>query len=173
MKQLFSAFAAFAALAGTALAQCFDNSLTFSPLLYPGPSEVQFTSCGTGADGPRVNPINATTFDWWYFDAVSDDGSQALTVIFFTSSFIGFSFDLSSVIDPLNVAISATFENGTTSSFSVEATSVEVTTVGNGASGRWVNSGIGFAGAPDLSTYNVTLSNDILGLHGTFTLRSV
>jgi hypothetical protein len=163
------------ALACRGSAQCPAESLSFSPILYAGPSEVQFTSCDSGADSPRVFPINATTFDWWYFDAVSDDGTQALTVIFFTSSFLGFSFDLLNAIDPLNVYIFANTGSGTPISFPVAATSVTIDTVGDGASGDWVGSGISFQGAPDLSTYTLTFDKTLLnlGIEGTFTLKTV
>lgn len=156
-----------------AFSQCPGSSVTFSPLLYAGPSEVQFTSCASGADSPRVFPINGTTFDWWYFDAVSDDGQKALTVIFFTSSFVGFSFDLLNPIDPLNVYIFANFGDGPGVSFPVPASQVTITTQGDGASGQWTGSGINFKGASDLSTYSVTFDNALLGLKGTFNLKSV
>ncbi|OQV07084.1 hypothetical protein CLAIMM_11568 [Cladophialophora immunda] len=164
----------FLALARQGGAQCPAESLSFSPILYAGPSEVQFTSCDSGADSPRVFPINATTFDWWYFDAVSDDGTQALTVIFFTSSYLGFSFDLLNAIDPLNVYIFANTGSGTPISFPVAATSVTIDTVGDGASGDWVGSGISFQGAPDLSTYTLTFDKTLLnlGIEGTFTLKT-
>lgn len=163
------------ALAHGGFAQCFPDSITFTPALYAGPSQVQFTSCASGADGPRVYPINATTFDWWYFDAVSDDGTQALTVIFFTSSFIGFSFDLANAIDPLNVYVFANTGSGSPVSFPVVATSVTLDTVGNGATGTWTGSGISFQGSPDLSTYTLTFEKTALNsdIEGTFTLNTV
>jgi hypothetical protein len=162
-------------LARVGFSQCFADSLTFSPLLYAGPSEVQFTSCASGADSPRVNPINATTFDWWYFDAVSDDGTQALTIIFFTSSYIGFSFNIANAVDPLNVYVFANTGSGLPVSFPVVATSVTINTVGNGASGNWTDSGISFEGASDLSTYTVTFDKTALnlGIEGMFTLTTV
>jgi hypothetical protein len=157
-----------------ALAQCYGNTNTFSPILYDGPSQVQFTSCPSQADGPRVFPINATTFDWWYFDAVSEDGTQALTVIFFTSSFVGFSFDPISAIDPLNIWIFSNFGDGIPAvNLPVAATSVTTTSDGNGVSGDWTGSGISFVGAPDLSTYEITFNNTLVGLTGTFKLNSV
>ncbi|KAH8816964.1 hypothetical protein F5884DRAFT_241189 [Xylogone sp. PMI_703] len=174
MRHLVFKLSPLLALAGSAVSQCFKD-LTFSPLLHLGPSEVQFMSCGTAGavDAPRVNPINATTFDWWYFDAVSLDGSQALSVVFFTSSFIGFSFDVASLIDPLNVWIFANFGDGPALTLPVPATSVEIQTDGNdGVSGKWADSGISFSGALDLSNFNVTLDNTLLGLKGTFSLKS-
>lgn len=175
MRGLLYSLATVPLLACSAFSQCFPDSVTLTPALYAGPSQVQLTSCASGADGPRVFPINATTFDWWYFDAVSSDGTQALTVIFFTSSYIGFSFDLASAIDPLNVYVFANTGSGLPVSFPVAATSVTIDTVGNGASGTWTGSGISFQGSPDLSTYTLTFDKTLLnlGIEGSFTLKSV
>ena len=98
-----------------------------------------------------------------------------MTVIFFTSSYIEFSFDLLNAIDPLNVYIFANTGAGSGISFPVAATSVTVDTNGNGDTGNWAGSGIGFQGAPDLSTYTVTFSKTLLnlGIDGTFTLKTV
>ncbi|KAK7008218.1 hypothetical protein R3P38DRAFT_3024000 [Favolaschia claudopus] len=51
-------------------------------------SIAQFTSTSTPLDAPKVHPINASAFDWWYFDVVSSDPSSLASVIvtFFTSS---------------------------------------------------------------------------------------
>ncbi|KFZ08170.1 hypothetical protein V501_06075 [Pseudogymnoascus sp. VKM F-4519 (FW-2642)] len=173
MKNIFFTLASLIALVPAALSQCFPDTNTFSPIPYAGLSQVQFTSCPSQADGPRIFPLNATTFDWWYFDAVSSDGTQAFTVIFFTSSAIGFSFDFFSTVDPLNVWVFATFADGTPPAvFPVPAVSVTTTTNGDGASGDWKGSGISFKGAPDLSSYVVNLNNPLIGLTGTFTLKS-
>ena len=40
-------------------------------------SNVEFKYSGTGLDAPKVEPVNTTTFDWWYFDAVSSDLASA------------------------------------------------------------------------------------------------
>lgn len=175
MKDIFFGFSSvLLALAPSVLAQCYGNKITFSPILYDGPSHVQLTSCPSQADGPRVFPINATTFDWWYFDAVSQDGTQALTVIFFTSSFVGFSFDVASVIDPLNIWIFSNFGDGIPAvNLPVAATSVTILTDENGASGNWTGSGISFVGTPDLNTYKINFDSPIAGLSGSMTLNSV
>ncbi|EXJ70681.1 hydroxyneurosporene synthase (CrtC) [Cladophialophora psammophila CBS 110553] len=153
------------ALAPGALSQCFNDTLTYSST-QSLTSTVQFTSCDEAADGPRVFPIDLTSYDWWYFDTVSDDGTQALTIIFFASSFLGFS-NTASIEDILNVAIAATFPNGTQVSQTALATAVTVNTIGNGASGDWTGSGCSFTGTPDLSQYAITINNPSLGISGT------
>ncbi|KFY46544.1 hypothetical protein V495_02397 [Pseudogymnoascus sp. VKM F-4514 (FW-929)] len=173
MKNLFFTLASFAALVPAALSQCFPDTMNFSPITSIGTPQVQFTSCPSQADGPRIDKLGLSTFDWWYFDAVSTDGSQAFTVIFFTSSAIGFSFDFFSAVDPLNVWVFATFGDGSPASvFPVPAVSVTTTTNGDGASGDWHGSGISFKGESDLSSYVVKLDNPVIGLTGTFTLKS-
>lgn len=160
------------ALIRVGASQCFDGSTTYQEALSVPPSVVQYSSCGHAADGPKVYPIDAVSYDWWYFDAVSSDGKEALTVIFFTASPAGFP-SLASVPNPLNVAIAGTFANGTTAGGSALATSVTVDVVGNGASGNWTDSGCAFTGTPDLSRYVVTVGNPSLGISGTLELVSV
>lgn len=152
-------------------AQCFTNSTTLTPLLFPWPSEVQFTSCSTGADSARLSPLNATTYDWWYFDAVSTDGGQGIVLIFFTSSALGFTFDFTAAIDPLSVYGFATFEDGTSELLPLQASLVNIETVGDGAIGDWVGADASFTGTADLSKYTLTLSNPLLS--GTMTLTTV
>ena len=50
------------------------------------PTTALFTSSSFGFDGPKAHPINLTTYDWWYFDAVSADAMQSIVVVFFTVS---------------------------------------------------------------------------------------
>lgn len=132
----------------------------------------QFVSCNTGHDGPKVSPISATAYDWWYFDAVSDDGSEALTVVFFTASALGFPFELTSAVDATTAAVFATFADGTTSVVPLVAAGATITTAGDGASGVWKGAG-NFTGAPDLSSYHVAIDSPLLGVHGTLQLTSV
>ncbi|KAF8123814.1 hypothetical protein K438DRAFT_2003179 [Mycena galopus ATCC 62051] len=40
-----------------------------------GTSTAVFTSAASGFDAPKVQPINGSVFDWWYFDVVSTDPS--------------------------------------------------------------------------------------------------
>ncbi|EGD95713.1 hypothetical protein TESG_03182 [Trichophyton tonsurans CBS 112818] len=56
------------------------------------PSKAQFLSGEGDFDSPKLNFVNETVYDWWYFDAVSDDGDSSITVCFFTSSSTAFPF---------------------------------------------------------------------------------
>ncbi|PYH81360.1 hypothetical protein BO82DRAFT_402623 [Aspergillus uvarum CBS 121591] len=48
---------------------------TFSITAQPGPANGRFTSCDSGFDSPKVQVVNITTYDWWYFDAIGSDRS--------------------------------------------------------------------------------------------------
>jgi hypothetical protein len=155
------------------LSQCFPDAITYSTT-QSLTSHVQYTSCDHAADGPKVWPIDLVSYDWWYFDAVSDDGKEAVTIVFFASSALGF-IDTTSLESILNVAITGTFANGTTTGNSALATSATVTSVGNGngASGNWTGSGCSFTGAADLSSYSITIDSPSVGISGTVDFVSV
>lgn len=74
-------------------------------------------------DAPQLNTINASVYDWWYFDAVAEDNPhESLVVAFFTSSVAAFPF-----LDPkeesvLNVFVWASFANGSSWAVSTPAT---------------------------------------------------
>lgn len=171
-------------LAAAILAQCVlttavlqpcsntSHEVHVSPIISLDNSAVQFISCDSGHDGPRVTPINGTTYEWWYFDAVSNDGSEALTIAFFTASALGFPFQLPSAIDATTVAVFATFADGTTSIVPLLAEGATISTAGGGATGIWKGAG-NFTGTPDLSNYHVSIDSPLLGPRGTLQLTSV
>lgn len=99
------------------------------------------------------------------------DGNQGITLIFFTSSALGFTFDFTAAIDPLSVYAFATFEDGTDLLLPIQATLVNIETEGDGATGDWIGADASFTGAADLSNYALTFSNPILS--GTVTLTTV
>ena len=57
-------------------------------------SNVVFKYSGAGLDAPKVKPVNTTTFNWWYFDAVSSDLASgdlsSVVVNFFDATGRGF-----------------------------------------------------------------------------------
>ena len=153
------------------------QTVTFPNTITTGESTAQYISGASGLDGPKVTPsINATTYDWWYFDALSSDASMGIVVVFYLSTDLGFPF-----VPPgsaLSVDIFATFEDGSLvflplSDIPGDAGSATITTNGDGASGVWEGTGFQFQGAPDLSSYTVTIDNPTLGISGTLDLKSV
>ena len=137
------------------------------------PVTTQYNSCVTGHDGPKVSHINQQNYDWWYFDAVSTDGTESIVVIFFTASAAGFPFEFTSTIYATTVTIFATYADGTSSLNLLLATGATITTAGDGASGTWSGAGASFSGASDLSAYDITINNPLGGVSGTFHLESV
>jgi hypothetical protein len=154
-----------------------SQTLTVSNQIQPGNSIAQFISGSSGLDGPKMNPeINATSFDWWYFDAVSDSNSCAIVIVFYMSTDLGFPFVLP--LSTLSVDIFATFEDGTLvflplNDAPLSAGSATVVTDGDGSSGIWDGTGFSWNGTSDLSQYTVTIDYPLLGISGTLVLNSV
>lgn len=137
-------------------------------------STAEYISCDKGFDGPKISSVNETVYDWWYFDAVSKDGTESVVVIFFTASELGFPFEVSSVVMATTVTVFATYADGTSSlNFLLAPGGAKITTKGNGASGEWIGAGSTFSGASDLSRYTVSVDNPTGGVKGTLSLDSV
>ncbi|KAL2817620.1 hypothetical protein BJX63DRAFT_429665 [Aspergillus granulosus] len=144
-------------------------------------SNVIWTSGDTSFDGPKVSPINSTTWTDWYFEAVESPtpGPEQATIVvaFYTATPGG--FDLlsgfaSAGYTSLTLAeAEVTWRNGTTETFLFNATEAKISVVGDGASGvfgedqdNWAS----FTGMPDMSIYRVDLRS--ADISGSVTLRS-
>ncbi|KFY46509.1 hypothetical protein V495_02405 [Pseudogymnoascus sp. VKM F-4514 (FW-929)] len=166
---LFGALCATTVLAAT-------TSHTYTNVIQTGPSEALMVSDGSALDGPKLTPgNNATTFDWWYFDAVSTNGASAVVMVFYLSTDLGFPFV--PPLSTLSVDIFATFDDGSLvflplNNLPYKAGQATVTTDGDGASGNWQGTGFSFEGSPDLSTYKVMVDSPILAIKGTLELKS-
>lgn len=136
------------------------------------PSNVIFTSSDAGLDSAKVTPLNASTYEWWYFDAVSSDHELNVVVVFYAAPTTGFpypsSFDSATVVE-----VSTRFANGTTTNVFIDASEAVITTVDNGSSGSYNGSGSGWVGSPDMSHYVVTINSPEYDLYGTLTLNSI
>ena len=80
-------------------------------------STVEFTyDSSIGLDAPKVHPVNRTTWDWWYFDVVSDELASgdlsSLAITFFIASPFGYE-PLTDNTTTLASTIMGTFKNGT------------------------------------------------------------
>ena len=114
-----------------------------------GPSHVQYIS-DVNLDAPQVHPINRTSFDFWYFDAVSLDSNASFTIVFGTSTGQAIAQP-----DNDNVIVWASFPNGTVFATDAFATETVVTVEGQGSSAVFNGTGASFKGKPDLSRYEV------------------
>ncbi|RAK85133.1 hypothetical protein BO79DRAFT_156688 [Aspergillus costaricaensis CBS 115574] len=146
---------------------------TYQTTPQDGQADGQFTSCDNFFDSPKIQGINASSYDWWYFDAIGTDGVSSLAVVFFveanrsgftvTENFTNMDF----------IQISGTFPNGTVFSDFLFADNAIVSTNGDGSSGLWNNTGISWAGSPDLQYYVLTLDAEDLGYKGSFSMHSI
>ncbi|KAJ7448677.1 hypothetical protein B0H11DRAFT_2161992 [Mycena galericulata] len=140
------------------------------PGIQNGSSIAQFTSSAVGLDAPKVSPINASSFDWWYFDVVSNEPASDLAsvvIIFLTSAQSAF-LTLSGVSAPdsvLSVIIWVTFPNGTLWSGTANGEqNATVTSDGDNTTGIW--HGTGFS-------WLVTIDAPEVGVTGTITFPAV
>ncbi len=146
----------------------------------PTPNTTLTTESLLTLDAPKLNTINSSVFDWWYFDAVSDSNSaESLTVTFFTATANAFPWLPATESSVLIAYLWVSFANGTTFEEYVPA---NVALVGGGqdarlsSSGNWSASGSGFSwasGEDDLSRYEVVVSSEKLQVEGRLRLSSV
>jgi hypothetical protein len=121
---------------------------------------------------PKVAPINATVFDWWYFDAVSPDLNSSLVVIFFTATNNSFPVPLYQG-DLVPVVLSGSFPNQTLFNIVLNAEQAVITTVGGGSNGVFEGTNTSWTGNPDNSVYVVAINAPEVGVNGSFTLNAV
>ncbi|EXK75774.1 hypothetical protein FOQG_19461 [Fusarium oxysporum f. sp. raphani 54005] len=122
-------------------------------------------------DGPKVTPVNSTTFDWWYFDVVDKNASQSLTVAFYTASNTALAF--LPKLGSLNfVHVSGILPNGTTFKSIIPAIDSPVRTVGDGSSGSWEGAGFSWKGSPSLDHYKIKANDASVGYKGVMKLKS-
>ncbi|KAF5003895.1 hypothetical protein FDECE_9600 [Fusarium decemcellulare] len=104
-------------------------------------------------DGPKSSLINSTNFEWWYFDARSQDGDQGVAVWYMNSNPARFGLDL-----PTSnwFIFHARFLDGEGIDVVVPAEKAIINSFGEGSTGLWQGSGSGWAGAKDLSKFTLT-----------------
>ena len=148
----------------------WSDTSNISSTAAPGDSHANFVSSSYALDGPQVTPINSTSWDWWYFEAVAEDLKTSVVIIFYTALPTGFPFLLPSTFVTL-VGFSATFANGTQFGVYLDAKDASVSTVQDGSSGVFEGAG-SWVGKPDMSLYQVQIDSPKNGVTGTFILRS-
>ncbi|KAK5683567.1 hypothetical protein LTS10_005100 [Elasticomyces elasticus] len=140
------------------------------------PSTAEFTYPGTGLDGPKVHPVNGTNFDWWYFDAVSDDLAEgdlsSVIIVFYTLSQTAF-FGQRLNDSVLAVSIAGTLRDGTPNYINLQPGEATITTLGDSSAGQWGSgpNNASWSSSPDLRTWVVTFNNEIV--NGSLTMTSI
>ncbi|KAH8669029.1 hypothetical protein BX600DRAFT_266435 [Xylariales sp. PMI_506] len=148
------------------------TSFSIADLLSLGPTTPEHYSVAGGLDQPKLSPLaaNATSYDWWYFDAVSASTDQSLTLVFYDAGPLGFlePFDLG----PLSVSLAGSFSDGLPFDIIAPAlggVSIENTEDG-GISADWVGSGFNFTGTSLDSAspiYTISIDAPDFGVEGT------
>ncbi|KAL2822699.1 hypothetical protein BDW59DRAFT_173782 [Aspergillus cavernicola] len=159
----------------------FSQQIIVPPHSYPGETtNTQWISGPDDFDAPKNRPINQTTFDWWYFDAVQEPnerGEQAsFAITFHTSGPHGFDtlqdlFPLGSPSDNL-IQINLAWPNGDLDFWILAAGEAVFTINGNSASAVFAGTGCSFEGVPDLSHYSVHIDAPDKGIVGSLDIKS-
>lgn len=123
-------------------------------------SIAKFTADSIGMDEPHVHPINETSYEWFYFDAVSNDGKYSVVVVFYTAPETGFmgggpAYNILPV--SIHTSIPGKDDFYSDRRYAKEAV---VNSVGNGANGQWVGTGMSFTGKADLSHYTIKVDTE-------------
>lgn len=139
------------------------------------PSSVEFTYPGTGFDGPKVRPVNTTTFDWWYFSAISSDianGDLSSAVVTLYDASPGGFAALSNKTTKLEVSLTGSFKDGTPFGIVAFPATAVVVTDGDDSEGRWGNYG-SWTSFADLKKWEISFQDEEQGVKGSMTLDSV
>lgn len=164
---LFPTAAALAVLARLA----HGSLVEISPTYHNGSVVVERLSVDGNLDGPKIQTsANRSSFDFWYFGAVSSSNTAGVIVTFFNTAELGHD-------KPLSVQVSGSFPNGTLFSGEALATSnAVVNTCSGGIAGIWGETGASFRGT-DLQKanveYDILLDMASIGIKGNVVLKSV
>ncbi|EFQ97093.1 hypothetical protein MGYG_00136 [Nannizzia gypsea CBS 118893] len=120
----------------------------------------------------KLNVVNEAVYDWWYLDAVSDDGSSSITICFSTSPSTTFPF-LVPNRGTLLVYIWASFPSGKVSINAVHAQKAVIETSKDGYASIYLPVQMGWQGSADFSRYRIFFNNPKHGIKGTVDIRSV
>jgi hypothetical protein len=136
-----------------------------------GNTNALFTSTADFLDGPKLSAINSTSWDWWYFDVVSPDLKNSITIVFYTALSTGvYVLVPSSVVTVVGIYPQI---NGNTSFFNLDASEAIITTINQGASGVFNGTGSSFTASPDLSEYTISINSPENGVVGSVSLKSI
>lgn len=125
-------------------------------------------------DGPKLSAINASVFDWWYFDAVSDaDPRTSVVLTFFSAPATAFPFLDSTQQSVLIAYLWVSFANGTIFAEYLPADVATVTSVGEGSSGEWRGTGFEWHGDVSAKRYEVQIESKAMAVKGRLELDTV
>ncbi|KAL9560687.1 hypothetical protein ACKAV7_015178 [Fusarium commune] len=146
--------------------------------LMDGHTNVETVSVKGGLDLPKLTPgVNASTWDWWYFDAVSATDNAAISVIFYNMAPNTLSIPYPG--GPLFIAVRITFENGTSidksaipnigADFQISDWELASQWKGNNSLHTFTGSSLNVAN----SIYMISINDPGRGIVGSFQLNSI
>ncbi|WQF86938.1 hypothetical protein CDEST_11952 [Colletotrichum destructivum] len=134
------------------------------PPLVQGPAIYHDHVASNGLGSVQVHGPNATSYEGWYFDAVSTDLTKAIT--FGPFLFYG-------EANPLSLKLSISHEDGSFDQFSIPGDKLYVSSLGSGSSAVASDGSYAWYGSPDLSHYRITVDLPEEDISGEIELRSV
>jgi hypothetical protein len=143
-----------------------QESLTIPPTAVTGDVTANFQAVSS-LDGPQLSAINGTSWDWWYFDAVSPDAKSNVAIIFYTASSLGFPF-LPPSPEVTLVEVHALLPNGTIFNVFIPAEEAVITPIGDGSLGCFEGANASWTGSSDMKDYRVVIDSAANGVVGTF-----
>ncbi|KAL3468966.1 hypothetical protein BJX99DRAFT_265637, partial [Aspergillus californicus] len=149
-------------LLSQAFARPASQTLIIPPEQIAGPSTPDTTVGLNAFDGSHITTHNGSAYEWWYFDAVSTDGSAAVVAQFYPALYP----------DANALILSIVFPNGTVFAPLAHVGALELSTVGDGSRGYVQGGAFTWFGASDLSSYHLTLDLPDLGISGEIIMRS-
>jgi len=115
-------------------------------------------------DGVFVTQPNATSYEWWYFDAIASDLSASVVVQPVTTYLAK---------PQLELAIQVSLANGTLISFFVPGDKLFVSTVGDGSNGLASDGSYSWWSRPEIGEYEIEVCLEEQGIEGKIKLQAV
>ncbi|KAJ5772475.1 Hydroxyneurosporene synthase [Penicillium odoratum] len=143
-----------------------QNGTANARFTIPTPNKTLNTTSRLILDTPRISKVTTTSFDWWYFDAVSTTTpAESLTITLFTSSSSAFPWLDSSESSVLISYLWAAFPNGSVFEEYLPATIATLSETSNSSSsGLWSDTGFTWVAGEELSPYRVTVESEEMGV---------
>ncbi|KAJ5263196.1 hypothetical protein N7478_010801 [Penicillium angulare] len=154
-----------------------ENGTSKAHLTIPTPSQTLFTNALLSLERPQISKVTPTSFDWWYFDAISSlNPYESLTITLFSASASSFPWLDSTESSVLIAYLWATFANGSVFSDYIPASLASISggdEGGKASEGVWSDTGFRWmADGEGFSNYEVIVESEGMGVYGTFMLES-
>lgn len=133
--------------------------------LFNGSTPITETVGSVPLDGVYVTVPNATSYEWWYFDVVSE--SHNSSVVFVTSV----SYSATTGAPELSADLTISYTNGTWTEIAIPQDKLNFSTVGEGSIA--IAEAFSWRSVPDLSEYTIRLDFEEQGVTGEIHMSSI